>query len=80
MPCATDLQKLLAIWYYCLTIETNFSMSEFYFLKDDLGLGRQSARSDTRPRLFTRSMVSNLIIEQQDGPDISEQLAKMFPY
>ena len=79
MPCATDLQKLLAIWYYCLTIETNISMSEFYFLNDNLGLGRQSTRSDTRPRLFTRDF-SNLIIEQQDGPDISEQLAKMFPY
>ena len=80
MPCATDLQKLLAIWYNYSTIETHISMSELYFLNDDLGLGSQSARSDTRPRLFTRSMVSNLIIEQQDGPDISEQLAKMFPY
>ena len=52
----------------------------FIFLNDDLGLSSQATRSDTRPRLFTRSMFSNLVMEQQDGPDISEQLAQMFPY
>ena len=56
---------------------------EFQIFENDLEL----SRSDTRPRLFTRSMISDVFIDprmyfenENKNIDISEELSKMFPF